>query len=283
MSFVYATKTKTTYNNTIIERMCILSDMRITECNPACWGKETAALIEKHGIHKSVLVAPNCCVSFAGNNILHANRLIAEVSEWGQCEFDQIVQKALEIHCEAKINEIEFILCYVEGGENRIVCIKDKKAEECECAWIGSQYAFRRLQELRHMNEEKKSGKSLFSLFCDAVDTCGDSAVGGYCTYLTSIDDKFQYPEITISGRQTVRPQQNLDFYGSIPEGRSNIHFGFLDNDLLIRFTPGNISILYTNKYRYDQEGADIVNTKYLKCPLVLHSDSLQALKPNSI
>lgn len=76
MSFVYATKTKTTFNNTIIERMCILSDMRITECNPACWGKETAALIEKHGIHKSVLVAPNCCVSFAGNNILHANRLI---------------------------------------------------------------------------------------------------------------------------------------------------------------------------------------------------------------
>lgn len=285
MSFVYAVKESVKYDSCMREVTCIYSDTKISldgTCK-ANWGDQTRKMIEHYGLIKSIIVGPRCCISFAGNNIAYAHRLLYELFETKQFEEDKLIDLAWEIHSSAAKNEIEFIICLAdETDKTEIVCIKNQMIQrDCSSAWIGSEDAFRHLQKYRmadvsHLKEYLKA-------FDYAMRCCKDDSVGGFCisVIFSNSSHQFEYQErleLAVEREQKVLPGMPIKLGGSAEEGASTIHYYPSDLGLEIQIEQINITIIHTSKYRLDSMDCDNPNTRYFMLPIKVRSDSREVL-----
>ncbi len=188
MSFVFAEKYNDSWSKT--EGLEIHCDTRIVKesISGAHFSSKQKSCIERYGIVKSTIIAPEICISFAGNNILYATKLFRKLFDIHSFSRQDVVNLAYEIHQSAPQDAIEFIISSFEDGKLQIDSIKEGKiCEDCPSAWIGSQLAFNAFQTERHSAHPK--GKSLheytFDAFSNAVEGCGDSSVGGFHIIVT--------------------------------------------------------------------------------------------------
>lgn len=131
----------------------IYSDTKVTfdEQSKLNWGENTRNAMGTYGLIKSIIIRDNCCISFAGNDIRLAHKLLQQLIDLGEFSEDQLLDCALKIHRSAPLNDIEFLVCIADKhDETNIICIKEKEITfNCSNAWIGSETAFLKMQELR--------------------------------------------------------------------------------------------------------------------------------------
>lgn len=282
MSFVYAEKVREIPGNQRVGRIQIYSDTRATLPDTGCasWGPKTKHLLEKYGFVKSYVLASNCCISFAGSNMNYANDFIEYFVERKVFQIDELIQKALEVHIEHN-KEIEFIIC-IDGIDDdksgTIFCVKDGQLNtDCENAWIGSEFAFRKLQELRVKAIENKTYNGVSgSLFRDAVNQCKDETVGGF-TIVTSFSsecNRFCRNECWssyVSKPEHVNAGDCISLYDTAADGGFAYHLYGTDdpNEVVIDFLQGDISVIYTTRYRSDQIVTDNKHARFLILPIV--------------
>ncbi len=192
MSFVFAEKYKASWSET--ERLDIHCDTRIVKesISGAHFSAKQRSFIEQYGIVKSTIIAPEICISFAGNDILYATKLFRKLYDRHSFSRQDVVSLAYEIHQSAPNDAIEFIISSFEDGKLQIDSIKEGGiCEDCPSAWIGSQVAFSAFQEER-LNTYPK-GKPIheytYGAFSNVVAGCGDSSVGGFHIVVTYHSD----------------------------------------------------------------------------------------------
>ena len=183
MSFVFAEKYKASWSET--ERLDIHCDTRVVKesISGAHFSAKQRFFIEQYGIVKSTIIAPEICISFAGNDILYATKLFRKLYDRHSFSRQDVESLAYEIHQSAPKDAIEFIISSFEDGKVQIDSIKEGEiCEDCPSAWIGSQVAFNAFQEERFSTYPK--GKTVheytYSAFSNIITGCGDSSVGGF-------------------------------------------------------------------------------------------------------
>lgn len=268
MSFVYAEK----------DKYCtkIYSDTKVTfdEQSKLNWGENTRNAMGAYGIIKSIIVRDNCCISFAGNDIILAHKLLQEIVDWGKFSEDQLLDSALKIHLSAPPDDIEFIICTADDDETHIACIKEGKLfRDCINAWIGSGIAFLKMQELRM--RELSNGRHLNTgnLFDQMLLECKDESVGTFeiLTIFSSIQHGFFYTErlqMASERKQTVQPGEILQFHGSAEEGAYTIYQHWSNEEVRLDIAQADLSILFTRKYRLDAFDSANPDTKYFLLPI---------------
>lgn len=281
MSFVYAEKSQFTYENEIINSTKIYSETKTTLIGAykSNWSPKTISAINKYGFIKCINVSPKFSVSFAGNNTALAHKLLEWIYSKQKCMEEQVIDKAFELHSSADKNDIEFILCYADdNNQTHIVCIKEGELYmDQPSAWIGSYKAFRKMQELR------KSPDTSIELFQQAVEECKDDSVGGFiiCNSYFEREQRFLFPERfeTYTGRtQTLQSGDNIIFSSDAETGDYTIHFHESQNEVIIDFYQNNRSILYTNRYRYNQSDVDNTNTNRFLLPIIVETSTMKVL-----
>ncbi|WP_394963691.1 hypothetical protein [Candidatus Allofournierella excrementigallinarum] len=285
MSFVYAVKEIIKYDSCMRELTYIYSDTKIS-LDGTCksnWGTQTREMIEHYGLIKSMIVGPRCCISFAGNNIAYAHRLLYKLFEAKQFKEDELIDLAWEIHSSAAENEIEFIICLAdEADKTEIVCIKNQTIQrDCSSAWIGSEDAFRHLQKYRmadvsHLNEYLKA-------FNYAMRCCKDDSVGGFCisVIFSNSSHQFEYQErleLAVEREQKVLPGMPIKLVGSAEEGASTLHYYPSDLGVEIQIDQINLTIVFTSKYRLESEDCEKADTKHFLLPIKIRTDSREVL-----
>ena len=152
MSFVFAEQYD--FSEAGTENIHIFCDTRIEllDSAGAHFSNIEKDFIEKYGMIKSTIIAPEFCISFAGNNIIYASTLFRRLEEKNIFDRNDVIDLAYSIHMQAESeDEIEFIISCFEDGEFHIDCIKNRnKYLDCSSAWIGSPIAFKYFQERRH-------------------------------------------------------------------------------------------------------------------------------------
>ncbi|MCH5192591.1 MAG: hypothetical protein J1F11_01430 [Oscillospiraceae bacterium] len=280
MSFVYAEKSQTKFENDMYNCTKIYSDTKttLTGAYLSNWSDKTRMAIEKYGFIKSAIINPKFSVSFAGNNTLYAHKLLEWISSKPKFTDEDVINKAFELHMSTDKDDIEFILCYVDNDETHITCIKERNIDiDCSSAWIGSYKAFCKMQELR------TSSNTSLDLFKKAVEECEDDSVGGFiiCTSYFENEQKFLFPERTElykERQQIVQPDGEIIFSGSAATGDCTIRFHESENDVIIDFDQNNTSIIYTNKFRYSQIDIDNPNIKFFLLPIIFETDTHKIL-----
>lgn len=153
MSFIYAEKYTITNEEGQLDQLSIYSDTKVmlNGAIRANWSKKQKENIEKYGLIKSIIVSPKCCISFAGNNISHANKLLSMIYSQRSFHLDELLKWAYDIHKHAKTDDIEFLVCFADGDdETEIISIKNNEIiRDCKSAWIGSKATFNKMQELK--------------------------------------------------------------------------------------------------------------------------------------
>ena len=116
MSFVYAQK--------IGKSIGIFADTKITFNTAAThlFGTDTQKSVHQFGMIKNIIISKNFCISFAGNNIVYANKLLSKINH---VSLKQILQLALDINRQDIDNGAEFIICYADRNVQLIFQIKD--------------------------------------------------------------------------------------------------------------------------------------------------------------
>lgn len=277
MSFVYAEKSQFMYNDEVINTTRIYSDTKTTLIGAykSNWSPKTISAINKYGFIKCINISPKFSVSFAGNNTALAHKLLEWIYSKQKCTEREVIDKAFELHSSADKNDIEFILCYADdNNQTHIVCIKEGELYmDQSSAWIGSYNAFRKMQELRKLSDTS------IDLFQKAVEECEDDSVGGFiiCNSYFEREQKFLFPErfeAYIERTQTVQPGNNIILSGNAETGDCTIYFHESPNDVIIDFYQNNITIMYTNRYRYDQSDVDNTNTNHFLLPIVVETNT---------
>lgn len=262
MSFIYAEKRE--------EYTLIYSDTKLTFNQHAAlnWGKQTYDAMCTYGLIKSIIVRDNCCISFAGNNIMLAHDLIKQSVEHEEITEKQLIDNAFDIYLSAAPDDIEFIICTAdEKEETHITCIKERKITyDNQNAWIGSPIAFHKMQEIRM--QDKKIG--LGDPFERSIHECGDLSVGGFpiLTVYSTFEHGFFYTEriSSTTGRaHNTAPGEIIDFYDTAADGGYTTYQHWSNEEVRIDFLQGDFSILYTNKYRLSEPDE---YTKYFLLPI---------------
>ncbi|MBP8594725.1 MAG: hypothetical protein KBI35_09965 [Ruminococcus sp.] len=268
MSFIYAEKIfideeKSRYN------INIFSDTKTTlnGAVKANWGYRQRVLVENYGFLKSVIIGPTCCISFAGNNTKYAQRLLTWIFEKRIVSDKDMLEKAMQLHLEAIADDIEFIICSSDTGEPCIYCIKNGiMSKNVSSAWIGSPIAFSKMQELRLTQEETKKQihSSTLDLFNRVICECEDDSVGGFVIQCKYNGNEFIYPwryETSVSKPRIVHPGESIQLFDTAQNGGYAVCFRESKEDVIIDFDQIDISIIYTSRYRYDED----INNKYIK------------------
>jgi hypothetical protein len=181
---------------------------------------------KQYGIVKSTIIAPEICISFAGNDILHATKLFRELYDRRSFSRQDVVNLAYENHQKAPKNAIEYIVSSFENSKLQIDSVKESEiCEDCASAWIGSKIAFDAFQEERHSTYPK--GKPIHTYtagaFSNVIDGCGDSSVGGFHIVVTydSYNQTFCFQESKRLSAldQIVRPGESVVFDTSRESG----------------------------------------------------------------
>lgn len=285
MSFVYARKYTKEYGGCVYRFTDIYSDTKILleGTSRLNWGNITRKLIEKYGLIKTVIVSPKCCISFAGNNISHAHDLLCKIYEIKQCSEDELLNLALTIHQQAPENEIEFIICLAdETNETEIICIKNgEMRRNCVTAWIGSYAAFSNIQKYRFKNDGFSD--NYLAAFKYAVQHCGDDSVGGFeiSVGFSNLTKQFMYKfrmESVVEREQILKSGMQVKIGGNAEEGAYTIYYHESNEDVVINIEQANITLMYTKKYRLQDEDVSNPNTMHFLLPLIIETDSKKVI-----
>lgn len=277
MSFVYAEKAKLDINGTQKNLTNIYSDTKTTLIGAykANWNNKTRTVINNYGFIKSVNISPKCSISFAGNDILYAHKLLSWIYENNIFVIDQIIDKASQLHMSTNKDDIEFIICTADKNDNTtITCIKEHNIlSNCTSAWIGSYTAFRKLQEIR-----TDSFTSSYT-FRRAVSECSDDSVGGLIIQNTyrQEEHRFVYPEGYCSSyerKQTIKPGENVILSGPAETGAFTTYYHDSTDEVIIDFWQNNTSVIYSTKYRYGSTDVNNSNTKYFLLPAIYNTET---------
>lgn len=280
MSFVYAEKNEVKYDGEIYHNIDIFSDTKTTLTGAVLsnWSDKTRKAIEKYGFLKSIIIGPSCCISFAGNNTLYAQKLLKWLFEKRNVSEKEVCYEALRLHLSAGKDDIEFIICSTENGQANIICIKEgKMIGNLSSAWIGSTLAYKKMQRLQ------KSQDMTYDLFKTTIDECGDDSVGGFvihCHY-SEKEDMFYYPEeyaSYVSREQVVMSGENIKLFDHIENGGYAVHYRESGCEVVIDFLHIDISIMYTSRYRYDEKDTNNSNTKHLLLPIIIRTSTLTVI-----
>ena len=284
MSFIYAEKNvEILHNGEQYETTQIFSDTKteLIGAVKANWSEAQAQNIAKYGFIKSMIIAPKCCISFVGNDVANAHKLLGKAYETKVFSEQQLIDWAFSIHKSAKEDDIDFLICYADDNdETHIVCIKEGQISYgCQSAWIGSRKTFEKMQELRIMDSTKSSS----TLFDMAISSDVDDTVGIFSVHVIfGVEEKrFLYPYrfVSVIGRtQTVKPFQSLDLYGTASEGSLTVEYRESYEDVIIDFHQNDFTIAYTQKYRLSNKDLNNEHTKYFMLPIRIKT-STQSLK----
>lgn len=264
MSFIFAEKYTDQYSHRSV--LSIHSDTKIglTDYSGTSISNTQLNVIEKYGIIKTTIIAPEICISFAGNNILNAVKLFRNLHIKHCFSRKTVADLAYEIHTQSNsINDIEFIISSYEDDKLHIDCIKEgQKYIDCSTAWIGSYSAFHYFQKCRlDSNNAQEIHHHTFSAFDKALKMCGDKTVGGFHipVYYNYETNSFQYKWYLCSsyeGMQIVEPGKTVKLYGTAAEGGYTIQTIPISIDnIIVEFEQISFGILYSRqKYmeKYD-------------------------------
>lgn len=287
MSYIYAEKNCILIEDKKIPITHIYSDTKVTldEASRLNWGTNTYNAINRYGMIKSIILTPRCCVSFAGNNIAYASKLLEQLYELQSFSDEQLYDCALKIHQSAPPDDIEFIICIADDNdETHIACIKNNTIMfDCLTAWIGSRQAFQKMQEVRI--GEVKSREIPVKIpsggaFKRALQESGDDSVGGFDIVVVydSNEHSFLYTEkieITMERPQIVEPGKNVRINGTAQEGACAIHYYESSEDVLIEIEQADLSVLYTRKIRME---AGNTYTKYFLLPVPIRTSTQRVI-----
>ncbi len=281
MSFVFAVKYTHEFDGCTKKLTYIYSDTKVSldGTSKETWGDKTWTLVNKYGLIKSVIVGPKCCVSFAGNNIAHAHKLLSQLYYKGMFSEDELLELALNIHHNAPVDDIEFIIAIAdEEDETELVCIKDGEIRRnCISAWIGSQRAFSCMQEYRLGKPE--NSKLYATAFDHAMRCCGDDSVGGFSISVKydSSERQFIYPcrlESEVVRAQEVMSGMQVNLTGSAEEGACTLYYHPSSEDFAIEISQANLTILYTKKYRLESKDSFNPHTQHFLLPILIRADT---------
>lgn len=281
MSFVYAVKSPIEFDGQTHQLAHIYSDTKISLFGAikANWGDMTRRSVERYGLIKSIIISPTCCISFAGNNIALAHQLLETLHELKKFSEEELLHHAFKIHSEHDPDDVEFIICLAnEDGETEIICIKEGNIERnCLIAWIGSYDAFKALQKYRFDNPALSN--SYFYAFTHALRHCGDETVGGFPIHVRfdEYTKEFEYAEglVSVAERtQELLSGMQIKLGGTAAEGAYTAHYIASNEDVIIEFDQAHVTLLYTRKYRLQDEDTSNPHTKHFLLPIVVESDS---------
>ena len=262
MSFIYAEKNPNSEADDAKQTVKIYSDTKTTLTGAvlANWNQREREAIRIYGFLKSVIIGPTCCISFAGNNTIYAQKHLKWIFEKRIVSDDEMVEEAMRLHKNANKDDIEFIICSSNSGQPVITCIKNGVVErDVSSAWIGSPYAFQKLQELRLQDQQLSSYTSI-DLFSRAIEECGDDSVGGFVIESLYNGKEFVYPyrlESSVSKPQIVRPGESICLFDIAENGGYTAQFRESRQDVIIDFVQIDVSVIYTAKYRYKDDIED--------------------------
>lgn len=281
MSFVFAVKHTHEFDGCKKKLTYICSDTKVSldGTSKETWGDKTWTLVNKYGLIKSVIVGSKCCVSFAGNNIAHAHKLLSQLYDKGMFSEDELLELALNIHRNAPVDDIEFIIAIAdEEDETELICIKDgEMRRNCISAWIGSQRAFSCMQEYRLGKLE--NSKLYATAFNHAMHCCGDDSVGGFSisVHYDNSEKQFIYPcrlESEVVRAQEVMSGMQINMTGSAEEGACTLYYHPSSEDVAIEIGQANLMILYTKKCRLESKDSFNPHTQHFLLPILIRTDT---------
>lgn len=289
MSFIYAEKGETRYEDQLIPYLHIMGDTKFTPLdgvpNAQNWGKKTFEIVSRYGIVKSMIIAPKCCVSFAGNNISYAHDLLTFIYSEKNYSNSKILKKALELHVSAPENAIEFLFCTVDDTEiAHIYCIKNGKLDyDCPQAWIGSPEVHNALQAQRDFGISKAEQRFYPSQFQAAIEKSGDNSVGGFITDIRYdfYNKTFVYSERLEShtGRdQIVQLGENIRLYDNAADGGYLVYYNENSSVFSLHIDQGDLSIVYVNGTKYDEPHSINDHTKYFMIPILVRTSTWEPI-----
>ena len=290
MSFIYAEKGVTKDIDRAIPFLHIMGDTKFTHVEGAPniknWGKKTYEILSRYGLVKSMIIAPKCCVSFAGNDIAYVHDLLTFIYTEKCFSEDQLLAKAFQLHTSAPKDAIEFLICTIDDvDEAHIYCIKGGKMERnCSQAWIGSPEAYNALQAQRDFSIPKSEYRFSLSQFQTAIENSGDITVGGYITDIRYSDNigGFLYSERMeshIEQQQIVQLGEPINIYGDVAEGGYLVHYPESPSVFSLSIEQGDLSIIYTNGTKYDEENSFNEYTKYFMIPILMRSSTWKPIE----
>ena len=280
MSFIYAEKGADKVDNQGLPYLFIYGDTKFTPVpgapNIKNWGKRTFEIVSRYGLVKSMIGAPKCCVSFAGNDISYAHDLLTFVYTEKRCSYEKLLNKALAIHSSVPENAIEFLICTVDNAENaHIHCIKNGKLDQdCPQAWIGSPFVHKALQAQRDFSVPKTEQSFSLSQFQTAIEKASDDSVGGFITDIRYDYNNrtFAYSERleTHTGKdQIVKPGECIRLYDNAADGGYLVHYDESWSMFSLQIDQGDLSIVYTNESKYAEPDSINDHTKYFMLPIL--------------
>ena len=290
MSFVYAQLTQYYDDGIARERISVYSDTRIILPNTSglLMNDLTQRATRAFGVCKIHIHDGKYCVSFVGNDISKAHKLLQWLVE-GNCEsFDSLVQTAFKIHCSAaNKDDVEFILCAAQNddGVPEIAYVKEGAlARGVENAWIGSYEAFRQLQKA--LLERKGSGAqasvSLDQMY-KAIYSCDDETVGDLIICANTYGGKFEYGYCYFTAvyrEQSVPPGGKLRLFQSADEGGFAVEIREIDGDPFLTFPQIGRSLLYTARIHYQGEPSVAPPMNLIRLPILMEAETGIVLDP---
>lgn len=276
MSFIYAEKYTITNEEGQLDQLSIYSDTKVmlNGAIRANWSKKQKENIEKYGLIKSVIVSPKCCISFAGNNIGHANKLLSMIYSQRSFHLDELLKWAYDIHKHSNTDDIEFLVCFADGDdETEIISIKNNEIiRDCKSAWIGSKATFNKMQELKLSSQSTSLSHSYF--YREAVYSDADDSVGGFIITTTFNKERnyFFYNEMLIlaeENEQVVPSGSSIIFSDKLYNGPFRMHIFEGTVQIKIEFELIDITILYSNKIRLSKQDMKNKHIENLLLPIV--------------
>jgi len=285
MSFVYAEQS----NIENVASVHIYSDTKLTfddrSPNIANWGNATLRRVMRFGLVKSMIISPKCCLSFAGNDISYAHRLLSDIFIARFLENDELLSLALSVHKEAGPDKCEFIICLADDEDNvSITCIKNGEMHQnCPQAWIGSYDTFYNLRKQQEMARAEKKTPSIGSMIQEAIHEGHDPTVGGFMINVRydSFAHHFVYSEClesSVEYPQVVKLGEKIRFYDDASKGGYTVYYRESDSDVIIDFQQADISVAYTNRYRYEEETEINEYTKHFMLPIFFKTSTGKVL-----
>lgn len=275
MSFVFAEKIN---KSPIGEVLSVYSDTKIELSNTAgaSLSKEQFKAIKKYGMLKSVIICPEFCISFAGNNIALASKLFRSLYECGTFHRRDVINLAFDIHKSAgTLFDIEFIIASCEDGNANIDCIKDGCVyESVSSAWIGSYKAFNEFQKYRLEKDDSNSSNWTDNSFRRVVEGCGDESVGGFCFKVSSYPEMngFAFDRLSafISNKtQLIHPGECVKFFvSSVCGGMAYDVIPVSISNVLLDINNIEYSIIYSRDYRFTDMEKQNLNLFGLMLPI---------------
>ena len=291
MSFIYAAKYASNYDEQNREHVCIFSDTQVKpkDASSFNWGKRTLEWVKRYGLVKSMILTPKCCFSFAGNDIRFANVFLEKLYSKRFCSDEELISLAFLVHQEAGQDSIEFIFCIADESDHiSITCIKDGNINcDCHSAWLGSYDAFHELQRL-HMDQGQEINLQTIQ---QAISNCqkypdkedGRFSVGGFVVEVIydSCQHQFLYPErleAWYERDQLVRLGDTIKLFGAAEDGSFTAHYRESPKDFIVDIVQPGITVGFSSQYRLAEENSINPSTNHLMLPIILNTKTNQLL-----